>query len=45
MKDDEGTVLLPLQFSIFLLSLPGSIKRLYWFGVRHANFLGSSNKE
>lgn len=43
-KDDEGTIISSLQFSVFLLSLPVSIKQLYWLGVRHANFLASSYK-
>lgn len=44
-RDDEGTILLPLHSSIYLLSLPLSIKHLYGLGVRHANVLASSNYE
>lgn len=44
-KDDKGTILSSLQFSVFLLSVPVSIKQLYWLGVRHANFLARGNKE
>jgi len=44
-KDDEGTALSSLHFSMVLLSLPVSIKQLSWLGVRLANFLASSNKQ